>query len=174
MLPEAEFNSEPILAVDLATIERLKQAAARAPRRRYRLCLHASPSAATQEMIIVCPRGSFATPHRHPDGKSESYHVIEGSMTVCFLDDAGDMVQEVALAEAGRGQAMLYRLSASRWHMPVVTSDWLVYHETYSGPFERERDVLVHPAAPDERDAHAVRRFLERLGYADAASAYTR
>lgn len=163
---EAEFNQAPILSIDGGMLDYLKSQALAAPRRRYRLCLHADPGAPTQEMIIVCPRGTFMTPHRHPDGKSESYHVIEGTMRVCFLTDGGTLDRAIDLGAPGTGLPFLYRLSASRWHMPIVLSDWLVYHETYSGPFVREADVIIHPTAPDEQDPAAIRHFLAALGQA--------
>ena len=64
---------------------------------------------------------------------------------------------------AGGAKAFLYRLSCSVWHMPVPTSQWLVYHETYSGPFEKDYDVEFPPWAAQEKDEEQVRLFLASL-----------
>ena len=43
----------------------------------------------TNEMIIALMKRSYIPPHIHPDGKSESYHVIEGKMNVYIFSKKG-------------------------------------------------------------------------------------
>lgn len=163
MSKEAEFNTQTVRVVDAGLVNHLKASAALSPRKRYRLCLHYSEAMRTQEMIIACSQDTFMPPHRHPPGKSESYHVIEGEMTIYFFDDSGAVIETVELAEPGRGKPFLIRLSDPIWHMPVPETPWLVYHETYSGPFQKEEDVIAPAWSPAESDRIEVTRFLARV-----------
>ena len=163
MIPEPIFAEDDILEVDPATVERLKALAADSPRGRSRLCMHHSTDDPLQEMVIACHRGSYIRPHRHPEGKSESYHVIEGKMTVYFFDDEGRVVRRLRMGAAGTGTTFLYRLSAGRWHLPVAVSPTIVYHETFRGPFQKERDVEYAPWSPAEDDRDAVDVFMRGL-----------
>lgn len=154
-------NQEEVLAVGAATIDQLKQLALTSPSRRARLCLHRANDELPHEMLIVFHRASFMPPHRHPRGKSESYHVVEGAMRVHLFDDAGQVIRTLRLGQGG--EAFMYRLSGNLWHMPEALTEWLVYHEVYSGPFDKARDVEFPTWAPAESDSAGVTRFLHRL-----------
>lgn len=164
-MAESIFNDQPILEVSKATIDDLKARALVSPRKRFRLCMHTSLEHKTHEMLIVFHRDSFMPPHRHPKGKSESYHLVEGAMTVYFFDDAGELKRRFDMEPAGSksGKPFLYRLSEPTWHMPVPTSEWAVYHETYTGPFVKDEDVEFPSWAPREDDAAGVKRFFDSL-----------
>ena len=70
-MDEALFSRDEIVEVSADTLRALRQRAAQAPRGRYRLCMHRSVEDQIQEMVIVCPRGTYFRPHRHPEGKTE-------------------------------------------------------------------------------------------------------
>jgi glucose-6-phosphate isomerase len=156
-------NNLDILEVTPEIIDDLKRRALASPRKRSRLCMHRTPAELTHEMLIVFHKDTYMPPHRHPAGKSESYHIVDGSMTVFLFDDAGRVIRSIEMEKTGRGKPFLYRLSASIWHMPVPTSEWVVYHETYSGPFEKNRDVEFPSWAPKEHDREQVNKFLDSL-----------
>jgi len=160
---EVVFSTEDILAITPGTINELKQRAKKSPRKRYRLCMHHDHSDSTQEMLIACCNDTYMPPHRHPLNKTESYHVVEGSMVVYFFDDEGTVIRRLAMGEYSSGDACLYRLSKPVWHMPVPTSEWLIYHECYTGPFDKDIDVTYPDWAPDEVDKKAVTEFLQRV-----------
>lgn len=162
-MQEILVNSEAILEVTPEVVSDLKRRAMASPRRRSRLLMHHVPEHLTQEMLIVFHQGSYMPPHRHPAGKSESYHLLAGTMTVFFFDDAGRVLRTIDLGPAGGERASLYRLSAPLWHMPVATSEWLVYHEVYTGPFVKERDVEFAPWAPPEGAGEAAERYVAGL-----------
>jgi len=162
-MPEAIFATDDILEVGPATVAKLKARAADSPRRQSRLCMHHNVDDSVHEMINACCRGAYIRPHRHPEGKTESYHVIEGAMTVYFFDDEGRVVSRLKMGVAGAGTTFLYRLAASRWHLPVAESQMVVYHETFCGPFLKDRDVEYAPWSPSWDDPEAVEAFLRRL-----------
>lgn len=161
-MSEATFNQQDIIEVTCDIVADLKRKAKAAPRGRYRLCLHHTTEDQVQEMVIVAPKGTYFRPHRHPAGKSESYHVVEGTMGVFFFDDAGKVTKRIDMGAAGTGQTYLYRLSSRLWHIPVPTSDFVVYHEVYCGPFTTD-DVEFAPFSPPEEAKSDVVAFLAKL-----------
>lgn len=159
----AIYNKQNITVITDELITDLKHRALVSSRKRFRFCLHQSNADQTQEMIIVFRQNTFMPPHRHPMGKSESYHIIEGSMKVFIFNNKGYVTRIVELGEAGQNKAFMYRLSSNFWHMPVAISEWLVYHEAYSGPFKKEIDVEFPAWAPRENDKLEVKKFLQSL-----------
>src|SRR4051794_38519780 len=91
---EAAFGAdEAIVRVARSEVEWLKGQVADTPRRRVRLCAHKSGADRLHEMLIVLDRATYVRPHRHCD-KSESFHVIEGALSVLLFEDDG-RVREV-------------------------------------------------------------------------------
>lgn len=163
-MSDSIYNKENILEITPEVINDLKRKALASPRKRFRLCMHHSNNDPTHEMLIVLNnKTTFMPPHRHPKGKSESYHVVEGSMTVYFFNDEGKVIKTIDMEESGGENPFLYRLSSNKWHMPVPTSEWLVYHETYTGPFEKDIDVEFPQWAPQEFEKEKIKRFLTSL-----------
>ena len=131
------------------TIEELKRIALEHPMRRSRLLLHHAPTDPTHEMIIVAHKSTYIRAHRHPAHKSESYHILEGKMNVNIYDDSGAIRDVVRLAADG-SEALMIRVQGGTWHEPVPVTEWMVYHEVYSGPFEKSVDVEYASWAPEE------------------------
>jgi hypothetical protein len=48
------------------------------------------------------------------------------------------------------------------WHTLIVRSEFLVFHETTNGPFNRE-DTIFPLWAPEEKEAEQVIGFIESL-----------
>jgi cupin fold WbuC family metalloprotein len=112
----------------------------------------------------VANRDTYIRPHRHPQGKDESYYVVEGEMVVFIFDDSGQVVRHFDMGEFASGKTVLYRLSSNLWHLPVPLTEWVVYHEVFTGPFQKERDVEYAPWSPPETDVPAVVITDEMLG----------
>jgi len=160
---EAIFNDKDILIVTAKDIDNIKKQALASPRKRFRLCMHHSGDDRTQEMVIVFHKDTYMPPHRHPKGKSESYHIIEGSMSVFIFDNDGKVIDKIEMAPHKGRKPFIFRVSDSIWHMPVPTSEWLVYHETYTGPFVKEKDVEFPIWAPKEDEREQVKCFLAEI-----------
>lgn len=133
------FNDLGVFVLDQAAIESLKAAAQSSPLRRARFCLHSSNESSVQEMVIALLKDSVVEPHKHPSGKPESYHLIEGAMDVHIFDPRGHKVQLIPLRLNG---ARMYRIRGNVWHQPLAVSDYAVYHEVYTGPFNKLTDVF--------------------------------
>tara|TARA_Y100000591_G_C21584654_1_gene570073 strand:- start:35 stop:550 length:516 start_codon:yes stop_codon:yes gene_type:complete len=129
---------------------------------RSRICIHTNNNAKTNEMIIALKRGSYIRPHTHPNFKSESYHIIKGSMTVFVFNKKGNLQKKIKMGEVRTGLNFYYRMSKSYYHMPVATSKYCIYHETYSGPFYKEKDVIFPKWSPNNHDKEKYLKFLKK------------
>ncbi len=155
------FAHQEIIEINRAQLEDLKRAAAASPLKRARLCLHHSHDDKVQEMVIAFCRGTYNRPHRHRN-KTESFHVIEGNLVVVFFDNLGHVTGRIKLGPGTEGQTFLYRLSSDLWHTVVPLSEFVIIHETTSGPFIKEENELA-TWAPDEKDTKGVEEFLSRI-----------
>lgn len=159
--PEVYYASASVGIVGDDDIAFLKERAAMNPRRRCRLCLHASPSAEQHEMVIVHHRDAYVRPHRH-EHKSEALIVIEGEALGFTFDDAGEIALTIALGPPGSGGRFSYLMPAGTWHGMVILSEWLVFVEAAAGPFER--GATSFPAwAPDGDDVAAASAYAGGL-----------
>jgi len=161
--PQALFNDDELVVVDQLLIERLKQGARQAPTRRFRLCLHQSTADLVQEMIIVHCRDNYSRPHQHPD-TATSLLVVEGAIAFFLFDADGRVTETIHLGPPGGRSPCALRLAAKRWHMPVCTSDVVVFYETMTGPFQRETINVWAPWSPEEHDAAGIAAYRQQLG----------
>ena len=79
---ESEFDLNAVKIVKGKDLNYLIQKAQKTKRKRYRFCLHENTNHLTQEMIICLNGFTYIRPHRHLEKRSESYHMIKGSMDV--------------------------------------------------------------------------------------------
>ena len=133
------FNDLGVFVLDQAAIEDLKASARASPLRRARFCLHPSNESYVQEMVIALFNDSVVEPHKHPVNKPESYHLIEGAMDVHIFDPHGNRKQLIQLRLDG---VRMYRIRGNVWHQPLAVSECAVYHEVYTGPFNKMADVF--------------------------------
>lgn len=110
---------------------------------RSRFLLHRDHSERPQVMIIYLERGSKIGLHKHPDSKAELYLVLEGELSVEYMEEGDNSPRERVLAPWGnsKGYPSLSVHRDSVWHEPKSISDFVLYLEVYSGPFEKSDDV---------------------------------
>ena len=155
------FADERIVKVGSEVMEMLKESVSHIESKRMRLCTHPDIGSDLHEMFVVLTKDTYIRPHKHI-GKSESFHIIEGSLDVAIFNDSGSIHDVVQLGDHLSGFDFYYRLSEPRYHTPVVTSDIVVFHETTKGPFVRS-DTVYAPWAPEEGESAAGRVFIEGL-----------
>jgi cupin fold WbuC family metalloprotein len=159
--PEVFYSDDAVVTADDATIAELKRIAALNPRLRSRLCTHPAPSAGLHEMLIVHHCKAYVRPHKH-FGKPESFHLIEGEAKVVIFEDDGRIRDVLDMAPYGCGRLCYYRMPDEIFHTILITSEWLVFHETTAGPFDPSRTAFPD-WAPDGSDAAAAFDYMERL-----------
>ena len=161
-MANAIFNKEAIAEVSQKMVENFKEQARKESFKRFRFCMHYSIEDEVQESVIVFCRDTYIRPHRHRDNKAESYHVISGSMKVLFFDDSGSIIRTIEMGEPRSGKTFFYRLSTTMWHMPVPSSEYVVFHETSAGPFRKEETIEFAPWSPEESDAKGSVEFIKK------------
>jgi cupin fold WbuC family metalloprotein len=153
--------SGPIVQLGPEAIDFLKGQARSSPRKRARICAHSNNDDAIHEMVIAISSSSYIRPHRHV-GKSESFHVIDGSVDVVMFDDDGAITDVVKLGDLNSGRSFYYRISESRFHMPLARTEMLVVHEVTNGPFDRNRTILAS-FAPSEDEIGRAERYIDEV-----------
>jgi len=140
------WNKTDVAIVGPETLRMLKRMAEHHPKKRSRICLHRDNESPVQEMVIAAHVSSYVRPHKHNEGRTESYHMLEGIMRVNLYHDDGRPRQVILLNKF----RPMYRLNGGIYHEPVSVSEWVVYHEVFCGPFDKERDVLYAPWSATE------------------------
>jgi cupin fold WbuC family metalloprotein len=158
---EVYYSDAAIVTAGDDVIAELKRLAAQNPRLRSRLCTHPDPSSGLHEMLIVHHRDAYVRPHKHL-GKPESFHVIEGTARVIIFENDGRIRDVLEMAPYGRGKLCYYRMPDEVFHSILITSEWLVFHETTSGPFDPSRTAFPD-WAPDGSDTAAVKSYVAEV-----------
>ncbi len=145
-------NSAEVYVLDSQKIAELKDIALAHPLKRSRVCLHGGPDRPVQEMIIVAHRATLIEAHRHPGNKPESYHLLEGRLQVKIFAEDGTVLRSIELSDSSH--PCLYRIQGGIWHQPIPLSEWVVYHEVFTGPFDKETDVIYASWEQSGQSAH--------------------
>jgi cupin fold WbuC family metalloprotein len=164
--PEVYYTDAPVVVATAADIARLKAIASGNPRLRSRLCAHPSPAADLHEMLIVHHRDVYVRPHMHV-GKPESFHLLEGSVEIVMFNEDGTIRDVIDMAEYGSGKPFFYRSPERVFHTLLISSEWLVFHETTAGPFDPAKTVFAD-WAPDGSDMASARHYTDGLRQAAA------
>jgi cupin fold WbuC family metalloprotein len=139
-------------------VEVLRDRAMQSPRKRCRLCAHPDVNAKQQEMLIVMHKSSYVQPHRH-FGKTETFTVFEGEVDALIFDETGALAQSIPMGPFGSGRNFFYRMPEKVFHSMIFRTDWLVYLETTSGPFDKATSEGA-AWAPSEEDPSAGHAWL--------------
>jgi len=158
---EVLYADEPIVQVGSEEIERLKEKLLLNERRRIRLCTHRDIKDQVHEMLIIHTRGAYVRPHKHI-GKTESFHLIEGSADVVIFDDTGKIVEIIRMGDYSSGKRFFYRICGPCYHTLLIKSDFLVFHEVTKGPFDKS-DTLFPSWAPEDTDVSASNEYIKVL-----------
>lgn len=158
--PEVYQAEGPVVWASRANVEFLKQRAAESARGRARLCAHPGPDDRTQEMLIALTRDNYIHPHIHP-GKVESFHLVEGRMTVVLFNEDGSVLEVVPMGDVASGRPFYYRMTVPLYHTQIPETDFVVFQEVTQGPFTR--DVVLAPWAPAEGPDGKLRAYIEDL-----------
>ena len=158
---EVLFADSRIVMVGRKELDLLTEGAKVNKRHRMRLCAHPDTEDTLHEMFIAIQQGTYIRPHKHL-GKSESFHVIEGSVDVILFDDSGNITEVNRVADHASGGAFYHRITDPCYHTLLIRSDFLVFHEITNGPFHPERTEYA-PWTPDEADHGAAREYVDWL-----------
>jgi len=158
---EVFFGDETMVTVNNQDIIFLKEKALSNKRERSRLCAHRDTDELLHDMLIIHTGDTYVTPHKHLN-RSESFHIIEGSVNAILFDDDGSITNVVQMGDYSSGNIFFYRIPEKFYHTLVITSEIIVFHEATTGPFNSE-DTIFAPWAPNSKDTVAVKKFMGYL-----------
>lgn len=158
---EVYFSDDEIVKVTHQDIEFLKEKAEHNERKRVRLCSHKDVKDVLHEMLIIHMQDTYVRPHKHLN-KSESLYVIEGEAYAVIFDEAGNIVEVIRMGDYRSGHRFYYRISEPTYHTLLITTEFFVFHETTSGPFNKS-DTVFAPWAPEEGDCSNVTEFTRKI-----------
>ena len=158
---EVLFADERIVKLGRQELDLLIQGAKANQRKRMRICAHPDAEDRLHEMFIVIQQGSYIRPHKHLN-KSESFHVIEGSVDIVLFDDYGNITGVNRVADHASGEAFYHRISDPCFHTLLIRSDFLVFHEITNGPFRPDQTEYA-PWSPEETNYAAVQEYMDWL-----------
>ena len=159
---EVLYPKDKFVSLKAADLQFLKTEALKNPRQRIRLCAHANLDDKVHEMFIVHGADAYVRPHRHLN-KTESLFLVEGEADAIFFNDAGDVVQRIAMGPMGSGKQFYYRLCEPLYHSLFIKSDAISFFEVTSGPFNPD-DTQFPSWAPDGKDETKARQYMNALG----------
>jgi cupin fold WbuC family metalloprotein len=151
-------KNEPV-RINKKLIAELKKNASAFPDKNLRICLHDTPEALFQNMIILERKNAYYRPHKHLD-KGESFHIIEGRMAVFVFNHKGEVVDSCILEPAG---AIVYKVAVNSFHAIMPLTDLIIYHEAKPGPFLGQRDSIFPEWSAEDSDEDGVDRYKQML-----------
>lgn len=152
------FCKEEVVSLNRNIMDELKRIAI-TEQRDVRISMHQSPESGLHNMIILQQKGTYVRPHKHLI-KAETYQLIEGTQSVFVFDEAGKVIKRCDMSLEDH---FLCRFEKEYYHMSVPTSDFVIFHESKTGPFIREGDSIFAPWAPPGDQKEPVKIFLDNL-----------
>jgi len=129
--PAYYFNKTKHI-LDNNLIEELKLISS-VERKTMRICLHNTIDDNLHNMIIIDYKNNPNLPHFHIS-TSESHHIIEGKLGCFIFDQDGKIIRKYILS---KDHNILDRLNNNECHLLLPISDYVIFHETNKGSFNR-------------------------------------
>ena len=129
--------------------------------KRSRICTHTNSADLIHEMLIAITKESYIKPHKHTN-KTESFHMIKGTMFVIIFDNHGTPISSIPLSSEQRGYYFYYRIPKNIYHTIALMSDTVVFHETTNGPF-KPKDTLYLNISNSLKSKEEINLYKDRL-----------
>jgi len=144
----------PVRAITPSDLDTLSRTARTLPRRRLNLNMHVDYADPCQRLFNAVEPGSYLRPHRHTEPlKPECFVAIRGRFHLLIFDDAGQVVERIALSPAGA--AVAAEVPPGAWHAIVALEPGSIFFETKPGPYTPLTDRDFAPWAPPEGSGEA-------------------
>lgn len=117
----------------------LVEIARHAPNLRSRIILHSSNDSNVQAMIICLLKESEVGIHRHPVNKPEYYVILKGTLNIYTLRE--DNFERSYSISDEPGKPKIFFTQGNIWHEPMSVTEFAIYFEVYTGPFDKVKDV---------------------------------
>ena len=139
----------------------LKHYSTQSLRNRARFCMHTDKNSAVHEMFEMLTNQVYMRPHKQ-EKKTTSYHVIFGSLRIYLFHEMGEVTNIISLADYFSEKPFYFRAPKNTYRTLVPMEDFVLYHETTAGPFNK-RDTVFAPWSPTEKDHSGIEQFKLKL-----------
>ena len=146
-----------LFILDNDALEFLKEKASIHESKKARICLHKKDSDKVNEMIICTYEGAYVRPHMHIK-KSESYHVVEGTFSLIFFDNSGEITKVINIIKDN-----IMKVPCAVWHTMIVTSKYCIIHEVTNGPFNVGNTIFADWSPSEYEDKVIIAKYLKSL-----------
>ncbi len=157
---EVLYSAEGIVKLSLSDINSLKEMAVLNPQKKIRLCAHRGINDSLHEMFIIHTKNYYVRPHKHI-GKAESMSVLEGEVDFVLFEEDGTVSQVIEMSSYGSGKKFFNRIDSPIYHMLIIKSEFLVFHEVTEGPLLREKTIF--PDWAPKEDDPKINKFKTNL-----------
>ena len=158
---EVLLASEAISTLNKNDIQDLIQFAEKNTSKKVRFCSHQSPDELMQEMFIVHPKDVYVRPHKHLD-RVESILILQGEVDYILFDDSGNIEKIIKMGDNTTGKNFYASVRDKKYHSFIIKSDWLVFLEITTGPFDKTKSVFA-PWSPEDKNSIEVKNYMSKL-----------
>ncbi|WP_336219194.1 WbuC family cupin fold metalloprotein [Citrobacter amalonaticus] len=143
-------------------IDTLVQEAINSPRLRVHSVLHESHHDIVQRVIIALAEGTYIPPHCHElPNQWEQFQIIRGDVDLLIFDDAGYIVDIIALGE--RQDNFLALIPPLTYHTLICRSASAVIMEVKEGPFDEHFAKSVPKWSSSEDVSMIARQSIMKM-----------
>jgi len=138
---EVLYTEDEYININNDTIQWLKNLCSKNSSGKIRLCTHRSVSDNLHEMFIIHKKNYYVRPHKHIN-LIESMFVLEGEVDYISFDNDGNIKNVLKMGDQRSGKAFYNRLDKPSYHMLIIKSDFLIFHEITNGPFDKSNTIF--------------------------------
>lgn len=154
----AYFSLNDVTRIDVKLFDELKNIAFE-KNKNVRICMHHEPSDLLHDSVIIECRDSYYPPKKYIN-KSQSFHIIDGSVAMFIFNDNGEVIDCCVLD--GKN-CFVYRVEKNVYHTAIALTDYVIYHETTSGPYIGHDDRSFPSWGPQDINAPNYLEFKNNL-----------
>ncbi len=154
------YVSENNFPLDSEKIKKLVDEARKSSRKRARLCVHNDNGSNLHEMFIAKLKNTYVRPHKNHN-KCKSFQVLDGIIDLVIFDNFGNITDVVNLGNYGQKNSFFYRLTNTCFHSLIIRSNYAIFKETITGPFNSS-DTIYAEWAPMENDEIEVKIYMDK------------
>lgn len=158
---EVLIANDRIIKLRSSFITTLKKKASQNSRKRVRLNIHKNTNDVVHEMFIVHTKDTYVRPHKHLK-KAESIFIVEGRADIFLFDEKGRITEIISMGDYKSSLCFYYKIDRPIYHTMTIKSDYLVFHEVTSGPFNRTETIFA-PWSSKEQDVQSVKKYSYEL-----------
>tara|TARA_Y100001935_G_C17187982_1_gene448577 strand:- start:43 stop:606 length:564 start_codon:yes stop_codon:yes gene_type:complete len=156
---EVLYSMEKNITLNKSFLPFLIKESKKNPKKIIRLCTHKNKKSPVHEMFIVQPKSYFCKPHKHSG--EESMSVIKGRGDVVLFKDNGNIMKIIEMGDIRSNKVHYYKLSRNIFHILIIKSKYIYFHEVAKGPFKKS-NMKSPPWAPGE-NVEKINLFKKKL-----------